>query len=406
MEQPLAVREPMKLDEMRNFAGDVAKSKMFGITDPAQAVCLMMICQSEGIDPIMALKRYHLIDGKPSMRADAMQGEFMAHGGAIVWHVRTDDLVAATLFADKAKVDDAARSRAALRFETLWQLDSEVDESERGRLMIEIAKMSRDGEETLIRTYADCEAKGLTLSFKDGKTFTKHNWKASPRQMLTARVITEGVRLINPGLIAGIYTPDEVEDFVRQDAPSSQQALPSVTTRDLASIQKMMEQHLTDIQGAKPERRRELLGLIADLRVQLSDMGIKVTMQTDGQGTPTAAAFDSEPDEIPGISASAARPSPAPIEASGDGEPELITGDPRATQAVPKWPDYILQHVKIPSLRGKRLGDFGAAEIASVWKKMPRNALQNENPQVRDEANYIKEAYEALNPTRDEQNES
>ena len=123
----LVVKQPMSLDQIRDFAKDVASSRMFGIDNPNQAVCLMMICQSEGIDPIMALRRYHLIEGRPSMRADAMQGEFMSRGGAIIWHVRTDDMVAATFFADKDEIDEDARTRAASRFDKLWALDNEED---------------------------------------------------------------------------------------------------------------------------------------------------------------------------------------------------------------------------------------------------------------------------------------
>tara|TARA_R100000995_G_scaffold83974_1_gene61313 strand:+ start:59 stop:712 length:654 start_codon:yes stop_codon:yes gene_type:complete len=39
------------------------------------------------------------------------------------------------------------------------------------------------------------------------------NWRNYPRQMLTARVISEGVRTVFPGVIAGMYAPEEVQDF-------------------------------------------------------------------------------------------------------------------------------------------------------------------------------------------------
>jgi hypothetical protein len=41
----------------------------------------------------------------------------------------------------------------------------------------------------------------------------KDVWKAYPRQMLRARVISEGVRTVYPGVAIGIYTPEEVQDF-------------------------------------------------------------------------------------------------------------------------------------------------------------------------------------------------
>jgi len=44
----------------------------------------------------------------------------------------------------------------------------------------------------------------------------KDNYKKFPRQMLRARVISEGVRAVYPGVLQGMYTPEEVGEF---DAP-------------------------------------------------------------------------------------------------------------------------------------------------------------------------------------------
>jgi hypothetical protein len=116
---------PMVLDSwesMERMAKNVADSKMFGITNPAQAMCLFAICQAEGMNPITALRRYHLIEGRPSMRADAMMAEFIKAGGGVLWHVRSDEMVAATWFSDAKKIDDQARERGAKRFALLLSL--------------------------------------------------------------------------------------------------------------------------------------------------------------------------------------------------------------------------------------------------------------------------------------------
>jgi hypothetical protein len=44
----------------------------------------------------------------------------------------------------------------------------------------------------------------------------KDNWRKYPRQMLRARVVSEGVRTVYPGVCVGVYTPEEVEDFDAQ----------------------------------------------------------------------------------------------------------------------------------------------------------------------------------------------
>ena len=41
----------------------------------------------------------------------------------------------------------------------------------------------------------------------------KQTWKQYPRQMLRARVISEGIRTVYPGVAVGVYTPEEVGDF-------------------------------------------------------------------------------------------------------------------------------------------------------------------------------------------------
>lgn len=280
------------LDDMDRVSKSIAASGMFGVTKPEQAMTLMLICQAEGLNPIAALRRYHLIEGRPSMRADAMQGEFEAKGAAIIWHVRTDEMVAATAFLDKKAVDEKARERAVKRFDVLWALESEGDNAKRSKLMVEIAKLSREGEETLIRTYADAEAKGITL----GKNGTKANWSTSPRQMLTARVVTELVRLLNPGLIAGIYSEDETEDIVRQEKEAKARIIDSPSPRDREAIQAIIAQYdeemKTEITKA---RRQELLGLRSELVCKLADLDVTTSDEPKPEAMPVETTVEPPP---------------------------------------------------------------------------------------------------------------
>ena len=41
----------------------------------------------------------------------------------------------------------------------------------------------------------------------------RNNWRKFPRQMLRARVISEGVRAVYPVATGGMYVPEEVQDF-------------------------------------------------------------------------------------------------------------------------------------------------------------------------------------------------
>lgn len=148
--------------ELKEIATAACKSGLFPMPNPESAFMLMLICQSEGLHPVQALKRYHVIKGRPTMRSDAMQAEFQRAGGKIEWSERTDKVVRATF---------SHPSGGSVPVE--WT--------------IEMAQKA-----------------GLT---------SKDVWKQFPRQMLTARVISEGIRTILPGIVTGIYTPEEIQDL-------------------------------------------------------------------------------------------------------------------------------------------------------------------------------------------------
>lgn len=162
MSTELAPIQNMSLGDMSQLAGAVAASKLFGVQSAEQALVLMAICQSEGKSPIQATKIYHIINGRPSMRADAMQAEFQARGGEIEFLQRDEKVCEATFSWGKTSVT------------VKWTMEMAV-------------------------------AAGLTA--KGGP------WKTAPRSMLHARCVSEGVRAVMPGVVAGIYTPEEVEDI-------------------------------------------------------------------------------------------------------------------------------------------------------------------------------------------------
>ncbi|HYE79192.1 MAG TPA: hypothetical protein VEI97_14510 [bacterium] len=148
--------------DLERMAEAVVKSGFFATKTKEQAVTLMLLCQAEGLHPVQAMKRYHIIQGRPSMRADAMLAEFQRQGGKVEWLERSD-----------AKVSARFSHEAGGSVTVTWDLQ----QAHRAQL-------------------------------------TTDMWKKYPRQMLTARVVSEGVRTVLPGVVAGIYTPEEVEDFI------------------------------------------------------------------------------------------------------------------------------------------------------------------------------------------------
>lgn len=152
-------------DDLARAAEAVAASKLFGVTTPEQAIALFLVAQSEGRHPASAAKEYHIIKGRPSLRADAILARFQSAGGSVRWGERTDASVSAT-FSHPQGGDVEVR----------WTLE-------------------------------DAKRAGLAGG---------ESWKKYPRHLLSARVISEGVRLCYAPVVAGVYTPEEVEQF---DAP-------------------------------------------------------------------------------------------------------------------------------------------------------------------------------------------
>jgi len=154
----------ISLTEMKDMATAVSKSGLFpAIRTPEAALTLMMLCQAEGIHPVQAMRRFHIIQGQPAMKADAMLAEFMDRGGKVDWLEMTDTVVAAEFTSPHLKSPVKVR----------WDME---------------------------------RAKKANLTGKD-------NWKNFPQSMLRARVISEGIRMAMPQVVVGIYTPEEVQDF-------------------------------------------------------------------------------------------------------------------------------------------------------------------------------------------------
>ena len=153
-------------NEIEQMATSVAASKLFGINNKDQAVALMLLCQAEGLHPAIAARDYHLIQGRPALKADAMLARFQQAGGKVDWKEYTND-----------KVTGVFSHPQGGSLEVSWSL---------------------------------AQAKAIGIANKD-------NWKNYPRAMLRARVVSEGIRSVYPGCVVGVYTPEEVQDF----APSS-----------------------------------------------------------------------------------------------------------------------------------------------------------------------------------------
>ncbi len=78
------------INDIERMSQVVVKSGLFGIKTPDQAMSLMLLCQAEGMSPVIAVRDYHIIQGRPALKADAMLARFQSAGGKVRWTEMND----------------------------------------------------------------------------------------------------------------------------------------------------------------------------------------------------------------------------------------------------------------------------------------------------------------------------
>ncbi len=87
-----------KFESIQAMAKTVVKSKLFGAMNEEQALALMLICDAEQMHPMKAVQRYHIIQGKPALRSDALMADFIKRGGKVEWEERSNTKASATFY--------------------------------------------------------------------------------------------------------------------------------------------------------------------------------------------------------------------------------------------------------------------------------------------------------------------
>jgi hypothetical protein len=170
MQNQLVVNN-QSVSDIETMAKAITKSGLFGIKSPDQAVALMLVAQSEGRHPASVASEFDIIQGRPALKSQAALARFQAAGGKIQWTSR-------------------GPTKCAAKF-----------------------SHAQGGELEITWTMDRANAAGLT---------GKQTWKQYPDQMLSARVVAEGVRAVFPACLNGVYLAEEVQDFDSKPRPSKE----------------------------------------------------------------------------------------------------------------------------------------------------------------------------------------
>ena len=148
----------------------IARSGMLGAKNPAEGFLIAATCLQEGMSFLKFGEKYNVIAGRISIKAEAMLAKLLELGGDY-------------------KVLDRSADKASLKLRF------------------------REAEFVSTLTWEEAQNESYTRA-KDGKSL-KDNWSTPRRraQMLWARAVSDGVRVVCPLATQGTYTPEEVMDF-------------------------------------------------------------------------------------------------------------------------------------------------------------------------------------------------
>ena len=172
--------------EMEQMATAIAASGLFGMKDKNSVLALMAVAQAEGLHPATAARDFHIIQGRPALKADAMLARFQNAGGKVDWKDYTDD-----------KVTGVFSHPNGVSLAVTWTIE---------------------------------QAQRIGL-VKPGS-----GWQKFPRAMLRSRCISEGIRSVFPGSVTGFYSPDEVENFDKEPNHSKLNFTEKVVVKDMGSV--------------------------------------------------------------------------------------------------------------------------------------------------------------------------
>ena len=150
------------LPEIKEIGGIIARSGLFGVKTPEHAVALCLIAQAEGIHPAQAANDYHVVQGRPTKKAEAMLRDFMRSGGKVEWHTLNDDCADATFSHPQGGTV---------------------------RISWDLARVKK-------------------AQISNAAMYAKYT-----RAMLRSRTVSEGVRTVCPAATSGMYEPGEAAGF-------------------------------------------------------------------------------------------------------------------------------------------------------------------------------------------------
>jgi len=156
--------EPTDSRTAYGLAKVIVSSRMFsGYGTPEQAMLVIMAGREFGMQAMASLRSFHIVEGKPTMSAQAMMGRCLEHPSCRVFRVI-------------------------------------ASECTHERAVVEVQRHGWAQPERYVWTIEDAKRAGLA---------GRGNWTKYPREMLINRTIAEAARFTWPEVMAGVHSPEE-----------------------------------------------------------------------------------------------------------------------------------------------------------------------------------------------------
>lgn len=163
------------------YAEVIAAGGLFGVTNPNEALTMLLMCRDEGITVTQALNGFHIVKGKMSMKAETMYQRFLQLGGRVEWHELTEKRAEATFTHPEGGT---------------IRLDWTIEMAQKAQLM------------------------------------KNPPWNYYPRAMLKWRLVSEGIKTIWPITSLGLMTQYEAQDIPDKIIPSKKSSIENLIDQD------------------------------------------------------------------------------------------------------------------------------------------------------------------------------
>lgn len=182
----------------------VESGKMMGVQTEAQGAVLALSLMKTGMSEMEFASKYHVIQGKLRMRAEVVLGEFKARGGKVKWLKFTDKIASA-----------------------IWTAKDEDP--------VEISY-----------TIEDAIKSGVNLN-KD------RQWIENPDAQLRARLNMKAARMVDPEVLYGTYSPEEMGESADQADDIRRRTEEAMAGADPEKLELESAKPAAPLFGAEPE---------------------------------------------------------------------------------------------------------------------------------------------------------